>query len=72
MRIEMVISHREIRGNQAVGFEVFDGSKNVGTFIVGKGGIGWKPPKGQKNYKGKTWRETQLWLEKHGRIRTTR
>ena len=68
MRIELDIHGKEIRGNQAVSFEVYDRNKNIGTLVVGRGSVRWYTPKERKQCKGKTWIELQKWLLEHGRI----
>lgn len=71
MKIEMVVNRREIRGTQAVKFEIMDikhkTNPNQGTLIIGKAGIRWLPPKGSVNAKGKSWNEVIDWLREHGR-----
>ncbi len=73
MKVEMSIEKREIRGSNAIEFEIFDmanNSKNIGTLIIGKGGTRWREPR-QPNtgahVKAKSWREAREWLLKHGR-----
>jgi hypothetical protein len=70
MRVKICMENQELRGIKMVRFEVNDGSdKNIGTFLVGKGGIGWRKPKAQKA-KAKPWNEVIKWLEGHRRTVT--
>lgn len=71
MKIEICLDKQELQGNKMVKFEVSDGDgSNIGTFLVGKGGIRWQQPKASKKAKAKSWREVISWLEEHGRTVT--
>ena len=68
MKIEICLDKQELQGNKMVKFEVRDGSgSNIGTFLVGKGGVRWQQARASKNAKAKSWREVIGWLEEHGR-----
>ena len=69
MKIEICIDRQELRGTQAVSFEVYDsGGGNVGTLVIGKAGIRWQEPKASVIARAKSWNEVIKWLQKHGRI----
>jgi len=71
MRVKICIENQELQGTKMVRFEVNDGSdKNIGTFLVGKGGIRWRKSKAPQKAKAKSWNEVIKWLEKHGRTVT--
>ena len=68
MKIGINIDYQELRGTQAVRFEVYDKDwSNQGTLIVGKAGIRWQEPKGTVYSKAKSWNEVIKWLKEHGR-----
>ena len=67
MKVLINLEQREVKGNKGVRFEVFDGNRNIGSFIVGKASIRWAEPKWQNRSKSKTWKEVQDWLLNHGR-----
>ncbi len=69
MKIEICLDRQELRGNQAVKFEVNDNDGvNQGTLTIGKGSIRWQEPKGRGGRaKAKSWRELIEWLQRHGR-----
>ena len=68
MKIEICIENQELRGTQAVKFEVYDSNwSNQGTLIVGKSGIRWQEPKASVYSKAKSWNEVIKWLQEHGR-----
>lgn len=71
MKIEICLDKQELQGNKMVKFEVRESDGvNIGTFLVGKGGIRWQQAKASKNAKAKSWREVIAWLEAHGRTVT--
>jgi hypothetical protein len=69
VKIEICLDRQEIRGNQAVKFEVDDNDGvNIGTLTIGKGSIRWQEPKARGGRaKAKSWSEVIEWLQTHGR-----
>jgi hypothetical protein len=71
MKIQICLDKQELQGTKMAKFEVRDSDgSNIGTFLVGKGGIRWQQAKASKNAKAKSWREVIRWLEEHGRTVT--
>jgi hypothetical protein len=68
MIIELSIGYKEIKGNRAVTFEVYDNKgANQGTLIIGKGSVRWRDAKSSVYEKSKSWNELINWLREHGR-----
>lgn len=68
MKIELCLDRQALQGNKSVKLEVRDGDgSNIGTFLIGKGGIRWQTPKASVKSKSKTWNEVIEWLEDQGR-----
>jgi len=68
MIIELSMMDKEIKGNRAVTFEVYDNNgANQGTLIIGKAGVRWRNAKGRVYEKAKSWNELIGWLQQHGR-----
>lgn len=68
MKIEISLEKQELRGTQAVSFEVRDSSgSNIGTLIVGKAGIRWQEPRASINARTKSWNQVADWL-REGRV----
>lgn len=68
MIIELTITDKEIKGNRAVTFEVYDNNGvNEGTLIIGKAGVRWRNAKGRVWEKAQSWNELISWLQQHGR-----
>jgi hypothetical protein len=71
MKVQICLEKQELQGNKMVAFEVCDGAGvNIGTFLVGKGGIRWQQPKASKKARAKSWSEVIRWLQEHGRTVT--
>jgi len=68
LKIEICLDKQELRGTKMAKFELRDsGGANIGTFLVGKGGIRWQQARASKYAKTKSWGEVIRWLEEHGR-----
>ena len=68
MIIELSMTDKEIKGNRAVTFEVYDNNgANQGTLIIGKAGVRWRDAKRSVYEKAKSWNELINWLREHGR-----
>ena len=68
MKIGLCMDNQELRGTQAVSFEVYDNNwVNQGTLIIGKAGIRWREAKGSVYQQAKSWQEVIKWLREHGR-----
>lgn len=68
MKIELCLDKQVLHGTKSVKLEIRDNQgTNIGTFLIGKGGIRWQLAKASVNAKAKSWNEVIAWLEEHGR-----
>ena len=68
MIIELYIEYKEIKGNRAVNFEVYDnnGAKQ-GSLVIGKAGVRWRDAGASVNEKAMSWSELINCLQVNGR-----
>jgi hypothetical protein len=68
VKIELCLDRQELQGNKSVKLEMRDKEGvNIGTFLIGKGGVRWQTARASINAKAKSWNEVIEWLESHGR-----